>query len=751
MRETFYKRVGIVKWCFILALCYCMYHLVKLAFIERGRYNGSPNIYQTYDLATYDTLDSAAKANCILEYDIMPSRGIIFAEQNRPLVSNIRVFPIGIDGVAFDPNHTYFKSNEPYLDTLINDLALNFYKIFHDRYPNMKVENYRNKIGHALKDRVFVQIFSEEKVVQERHMVLEKDIKALCKLPVLSRTIEEDLRARYGFTEAWMERHNIKRLRFNKILNTGSGTLQVRVHPYGSLAMRILGNTERQNGIDGCARFNPILTGKAGHVRKLFIDGLSVPLERENPYTNGGNVYTTINVDIQEIVHKELLASAKRIKPMWACAIVMETATGDIKALSNFTRYINEATGDTIYKEERNNAMVAESAEPGSTFKLASLLAYLEQLKGDTSRRYSINVHTFNVHGRNYRKRDSERAEAKGEQTGISPKEIIQRSSNVGIAMMMRDAFPSYQDYAARLDSLYITLGFSAQIGNLNPINMRANTKNFHEQYGNYFGAGFYMQPMQTLVYYNAVANGGKMVQPRFVRATKSGNTITEYPVKVLKEQIASPKTIAIAQSILRSVVMEKPGTAHHFADESLPFAGKTGTRDIYDRNIGSYDKNRNSISFCGYFPADKPQYSCIVYMFNVGTGSGEAVRVFSKICHQIMNPPIPIPDTTYYGLTSTPIRTKAFHAIKTHWMQQSVPVPNSTYCVILNDKLNNVAPYTPTIKNNMPNVIGLPASEALCELKKYGFVVQLTGIGIVKKQTYNPLYNTVTLILSTG
>ena len=199
--------------------------------------------------------------------------------------------------------------------------------------------------------------------------------------------------------------------------------------------------------------------------------------------------------------------------------------------------------------------MVGESAEPGSTFKLASLLAYLEQTHGDTTRRYCRGEYTFTVGKRSYSYKDSH---SHGLVRDVSVREIIKHSSNIGVALMVRDAFPKYSDYARKLDSMFITIGFSAQIGKLAPVNMHPNTKNFTEQYGYYFGAGFCMQPLQTLVYYNAVANGGKMMQPRFVRRTVLGKEEVEYPTVVLKERIASPQTIKIAQEFLRAVVMER-------------------------------------------------------------------------------------------------------------------------------------------------------------------------------------------------
>lgn len=736
------RRILVVFWMMTIALFLCLIGALVLAWGKAGKYNGDSEIYKTYTLEEFDSLSPSEKKNCIVVKDICPPRGVIYDDCDRPLVSNIQVYPLGIDGKNFNVNNKYFKKGDAYLDTLINDLASQFYELFRERYPKKDLAFYKAKFSDAFKNHKHVQLFNEEQVQKEKQMILDKDLYLISQMPVFCGTIKKEDRARYGLDQ----NANIK---FAYILDKGSRKIFVRVHPYGELSRRILGSAVMKNGIDGSEIFSPILAGKAGQRKTLFINGVSIPLESQEAPVAGGNVHTTLDIDIQKIVHNELLRKTEQLRPNWACAIVMETATGDIKAISNFAP--QTTVGDSIYNEVRNNAMVAEAAEPGSTFKLASLLAFLEQTNCDTSRRYSINVHTFDVKGRQYRKQDNEKAAAKGEQTGISPKEIIQRSSNIGISMMIRDAFPNdYQGYIRKLDSLYITLGFSAQIGKLPPLNLKYNTKNFHEQYASYFGAGFYMQPMQTLVYYNAVANNGKMMQPRFVTYTQVGNTKVEYPPVVIREQIASPKAIRIAKEYLRAVVAEYPGTARRFNDENLPFAGKTGTRDIYDRAAGKYDKNRNSISFCGYFPADNPKYTCIVYMYNVIGGSDQAVEVFANIAKQIMEPAKQIDKTQKQAPAVKPIRTADYKTIARSWGVQLPQLPKAKYIVSSRDD-SGMKVYKMETTNKMPSVIGLSASDAIYELKKAGFKVSIVGSGAVVKQEYIPKQNLVLLTLRSG
>ncbi|MBO4645708.1 MAG: hypothetical protein J5642_04255 [Bacteroidales bacterium] len=730
-------RVVFVTVIIIALLVACVGGMVKLAFFKKAKYTGDKEIYPYYTKEQFDTLPSKLTRNCVLEYYSTPSRGVIYDDQGRPLVSNVRVYPVGIDGRNFDLNHKYFAENSPYLDTLISDLAQKFYNHFSTRY-SLKVEDYKKKFTTALKQKRRVQIFSEEDVQKREKMVMERDVDFIKSLPVLSKTVAEKDRGRYGLAGQ-------EKIYFPNMLDLGSQKVSVRLHPYGDIGSRILGSVENKNGIDGCAMFNPILSGKAGMMRQLYVDGVSVPLQMEHPVVEGGHVYTTLNVEMQKIVHYALQDKAYQLHPDWACAVVMETATGDIKAITNLT-----LQKDSTYRETRNCAMVSEVAEPGSTFKLASLLAYLEQTNGDTTQTFPIGVVSFPVKKRTVIKKDSH---PKNMQASI--REIIKRSSNVGVAQMIIKNFPKYSDYVRKLDSMYITVGYSAQIGKLPPIaDLRPETKIFEEQYSRYFGAAFDMQPMQTLVYYNAVANGGKMVQPRFVKSSRVEEKVTEYPVQVIREQIASPKTIAIAQEFLRAVVAEPGGTAYDRAKRVAPklsFAGKTGTRDIYSQKLRGYDKDRNAVSFCGYFPAENPKYTCIVYLFNVAGGSGEAVEVFANIAKRILFPPKELPSNPKVVSFPTPVRAEDAARMCARYSVSMPAVTPGKLCATSMESGNLAICELPAREDKLPNVMGLNASDAVAVLRRAGYKVRLKGFGIVKNQSFDAQNKIITITLSPG
>lgn len=749
-KDVFVRRQRWVIAFFAAFILLCLGGMVYLACFQQKKYMGSADLYPVYSADQFDTLSPELKENCVVEYDVFPPRGIIFDDNNIPLVSNVRVYPIGVDGMEFNKNHRYFKENEPYLDTLIYDLAVSFYKHFATRYPEYGLDYYIDKFTWALKEQKYSVIFREDQVKQENKMVMAQDLAFIKRLPLFSRTIDTAaaVRARYGFSPSQMEAKKLKKLYFADILNEGSTEILVRVHPYGAMGQRILGDKSKGTGIDGNPTFNKVLSGTAGKKRRLYINGISIPLESENPPVNGGSVYTTFNTEIQKIVHEELYEKTRALNAKWSCAIVMETATGDIKAMSNLTRSYTR-NGDTLYSELRNNAMVAESAEPGSTFKLASLLAYLEQTNCDTNyKEFARGDTVFVVGNRRYAYKDSH---SRGRIAHQSVKEIIKHSSNIGVASMVRRAFPNYPDYVRKLDSMFITLGDSVQLGKMQPLNLHRNTRNFTEQYGYYFGAGFCMQPLQTLVYYNAVANGGRMMQPRFVRSATFGNKTVEYANKVQKEQFVSPQTVKVAQEILRAVVMEKGGTAYSIHDNDFPMAGKTGTRDIYDPTLGRYDYSRNAISFCGYFPADNPKYTCIVYLFDVSQrfGSGEAAKLFSNIAHRIIYPSKNIDRSNRHLAASRPVRWQTLNEAVRYWKTGKMPAEKADYCISSKEEPAKFNAYNVTVRDSIPNVIGLSASDAVSEIRKCGHRTRITGMGHVVKQSFTKEDNTVTLTLS--
>ena len=306
---------------------------------------------------------------------------------------------------------------------------------------------------------------------------------------------------------------------------------------------------------------------------------------------------------------------------------------------------------------------------------------------------------------------------------------------------------------------MYITTSFSTQLGKVKPPNIRRNATDFHSYYNICFGTGFKMAPIQTLIYFNAIANDGKMIVPLFVKYISENNdTIAKFEAEVINKQICKPATIKRAKEYLESVVYGEYGTAKRFKDPNFTFAGKTGTRDIWDERTNSYNRSKNCVSFCGYFPAENPRYTCIVYMYNVPKKSSIAVEVFAKIAKKTLN--VSNFDALQTVEQTTNKKLPRFNAVSKNQLKTilsnmgiscdytKIKVP---YIVtgMNNDYSNFIKPYNLKLKDPViPNVLNMVSSNAVYELNKAGYKVIIEGKGSVKEQHYNKSNNCVTLIL---
>jgi len=289
-----------------------------------------------------------------------------------------------------------------------------------------------------------------------------------------------------------------------------------------------------------------------------------------------------------------------------------------------------------------------------------------------------------------------------------APIEIFQRSYNEGTASMVFSVYPKdFKGYTNKLDQFGIIDSLPTQLGTIKPPTIRRGARDINTFYSTCFGAGFKMAPIQTLTYYNAVANNGKMIRPIFVKSiTGNDGVIQVYETDVINEQIASPYTIERAKKYLHAVVTGPHGTAKKYAEFVPHFAGKTGTRDIWDPSTNSYLKTRNSASFCGFFPFENPKYTMIVYMYNIEKMSGEAVEVFANIAQKIMN-------------------IENFSTLKEYEKPKTNPTP-----VLQPKKVDQKI----TQNNVLIQIIGMNVSDAIFELSKFGYKTEIEGRGVVKQ-----------------
>jgi cell division protein FtsI (penicillin-binding protein 3) len=490
----------------------------------------------------------------------------------------------------------------------------------------------------------------------------------------------------------------------------------VREHPIGKVAERTIGyervlddGTVKRIGIEGA--FSKYLRGEDGKILKQKIaKGQWKPIRDENEKEprDGYDVISTIDVFIQDIAHHALLKQLEEYGAEHGCVVVMETKTGYVRAISNLGR--DEKSGN--YYETLNYA-VMESHEPGSTFKLVDMIALLEDKKVDTSRVYNTNGGVITYRGKKVR--DSH----EGGYGSISLARGFEVSSNTVLVQAVYENYKNNpKQFVDRIDRMGLNKPLGLPIkGEGVPFIPHPGEKGWSAIALPWmaFGYGVSVTPLQTLTLYNAIANNGEMVKPLFVSEIKEwNNTIKKYNKEVINRRICSPETIKKLKAIMENVV--KRGTGSKLYSKDFSMAGKTGTAQANYAKNGGNEKHYIS-SFVGFFPADKPKYSCIVVVHKPNTsnnnyyGADVAGPVFKRIAQKIF--------------TDAPAMNKVHNvdAKIAHQEQQY----NAYY-----QKLQKT-------KNTMPNLKGMPGMDAIALLENMGMKVKVKGIGKVKSQSLRP------------
>ncbi len=480
----------------------------------------------------------------------------------------------------------------------------------------------------------------------------------------------------------------------------------VREHPIGRIAERAVGYDDYRGrvGIEGS--FYEFLRGKNGkRLKQKIAKGQWKPLNDNNEIEpiDGKDIITTIDLNIQDIAHHALLEQLEKFSADHGSVVVMETKTGAIKAISNLGR-----TSKGTYYEQRNYA-IYESHEPGSTFKLMSMVVALEDKVIDTSTVIDTEkgVITF------YRKkvRDSHN----GGYGKISAARVFEVSSNVGIVKIVNE---NYKDNPKKFIEGLNRMNIGEKIGlpikgEGNPIIPNPKDKKSWNGLSlpwMAYGYGVSFTPLQTLTFYNAIANDGEMVKPRFVKEIRTqSNVITKFEKEVINPKICSQQTIDYVKVMMSNVV--KQGTAENIYDKNFSMAGKTGTcQTDYWKGETQYIS-----SFVGYFPADEPKYSCIVVIHKPDKKIG------------------------YYGnIVAAPVFKKIARKIYSETPTQDEVEFQSDY-VMLNKTYKSYDKKVNTLYKKVPNVKNMPGMDAISLLENLGFKVNFIGIGKVKSQSIKP------------
>ncbi len=490
----------------------------------------------------------------------------------------------------------------------------------------------------------------------------------------------------------------------------------VRAHPIGKIAERTIGYDDFRGGAGIEGAFADYMEGENGlRWKQKIAKNQWKPINdvNEKEPVDGHDIITTIDVNIQDITHHALLRRLEYFEADHGCAVVMETATGEIRAISNLGR-----TSEGAYYEKRNYA-VWESHEPGSTFKLASLMAALDDKVIDTSTIVDTEKGRIYIHNRKVE--DSH----KGGYGKISAARVFEISSNVGIVKIMKKNYDHRpQKFIEKLEKYGFKepIGFSIK-GEGKPILPEPKDKSWSKISLEWmsWGYGVSLTPMQILMFYNAVANNGVMVKPMFIKELRrQDKTEKVFETEIVNSKIASKETLMKVRKVMENVVVK--GTAQNIYSPNFSMAGKTGTAKKYiprtkDKNGewqgGYYSSKRYVASFAGFFPADNPKYSCIVVVHDPKKekgyyGATVAAPIFKEIAQKIY--------------TTTPIDNQS---VGDEVDFTSIEKQYEKYNIKLNKEYKRI-----------PNVYGMTGMDALSLLENIGLKVKLSGIGRVKSQS---------------
>lgn len=646
-----------------------------------------------------DVADRFVRENVI----VFPTRGNIISADGKLMASSLPEFRIYMD----------FKAGGVKKDTMLMNHLQEICEGLHRIFPDQSAAEFRRTIlkGRKLGSRNYL-------LYPKRISYIEyKEVK---KLPVFSLN-------RYS--------SGLHELAYNQ-----------RKKPFGSLAMRTLGDLYpdtalgAKNGLE--LTYDKYLKGEVGITHRQKVRNQYLNIVDKAP-VDGCDLITTIDVDMQDIAEKALVDQLTNLQAEAGVAIVMEVKTGEVKANVNMTR-----AGDGKYYEMRNLA-VSNLMEPGSTFKTASIMVAMED--GYITPDYEVDTEQgiVNMHGSRMRDWNW----YKGGYGVINVTKILEVSSNIGVSKIIDKFYgdnpQKFIDGIKRMSiDTPLNLGF---VGEASPNILGPKERYFAKTTLPWMSIGYETQipPIYILNFYNAIANNGKMVKPKFVKSiTKDGNIIKDFPTETINEQICSEHTLEQIQMILKSVVAN--GLAKPAGSKLFSVSGKTGTAQISQGKAGyKSGGTKHLVSFCGYFPSEKPMYSCYVAIQAPKaspSGGIQAGSVFSKIAERVYakhlffdlaqakdSTSIMIPDTKNGNLKETA------YILDELDIKYNKPGNNIEWCKA-SDESDNVLLSELNINEKLiPNVRGMGAKDAVFLLEERGLRVRLSGMGKVVSQNIPP------------
>ena len=627
---------------------------------------------------------------------VKPNRGNILSCDGQLMASSIPEYKIFMDyqAAAFEKNDSLWQDK---LDSVCNGLS----KIF----PPITAQEFKTWLETGKKK------INKNGSVGARHW------------PIWPKRINYN---------TYME---VKQLPFFNMPKYKSGfheeEFNSRNRPFGTLALRTVGGMfgakdsayyGLELSYDSILRGTPGITGR----RKILNKYMNIPVTLP---VDGADIVTTIDVNMQDLAERAVLDELKLIGGDMGVAILMEVETGDIKAIVNMVRNEN---GNYI---EAVNSAISYRCEPGSVFKVASFLVALDDEVVDTSYVIHTGSGVQQMHGRWMKDHNWRR----GGYQDINVARTLEVSSNIGVSHVIDKFYGSNPErYVKGLYRVGIHEDLKLPLVGYQPPRIRMPEKNQRGQYVNWsktalpwMSIGYETQiaPINTVTFYNAIANNGKMMRPRFVKKViKNGETIAEFPPEVIKERIAKPKALKTIQTVLEHVVSQ--GLGRKAGSKLFKVAGKTGTAQIADEHGGYHSgTTRYWLSFAGYFPADNPRYSCIVCLKKSGlpaSGGGMSGVVFHHIAEGIMARNLKMSVDAAHDENSVIIPdVKNGNASAANYVLSKLDIKK---------RVNQSQQYSRTI---CPDVTGMGAKDAVYELEQRGLRVKMHGRGKVRSQSY--------------
>ncbi len=696
LKKDIVWRVGVVYICVLFFAILILGKIMWLQLVEGSKW------------------EEMAENRIVRDMIIEPNRGDIYGANNRLLSTSVPYYEIRMDLRARGLTDEIFFGN-------IDSLALRLHKLFRDKSASA----YRSELLQARRENRRFHLI--------KRGVSFNMMKEMENFPVFRLG-----RNRGGFIAIQDDR---------------------RILPHGNLASRTIGyitKSESGNvvGIEGA--YDEQLRGVVGLQLMRRISGnVWMPLNDRNEVEprDGYDIVTSIDVEIQDVATSALLRQLRRHGAHHGTAVLMEVGTGDIKAIANLQMNSNGG-----YSESYNFA-IGESTEPGSTFKLMSLMAAMED--GYINPSDSVDTGDGNIMFFNQRISDAQ----EGGLGKITVQEAFEVSSNVAVSKIVHD---NYNGKEKNFINRLYKMNLNEKLG----VEIRGEGAPDIKYPGDPFWSGVSlpmmsigyevrMTPLQILTFYNAIANNGRMVRPRFVTAIKShGDVIERFPTEVINPSVVSKSTIEGVRLMLEGVV--EKGTASNLRNTRYKIAGKTGTAQIANEKYGYRHQEMVShqASFVGYFPADNPRYSCIVVVnspsSNIYYGNLVAGPVFREIADKVyatsldMHEPLHRAD----GLIEESPFTKSGSFTQLATVLNSLDIDYRTIAYGDNDNDNGESSgwvSTMSVENYVemrertlipglvPNVVDMSLKDAIYLLENAGLKVEVSGRGKVLSQSVMP------------